>query len=399
MRTFPVSLVTGARQTGKTTLLRTVFGSSHRYVSLEDPDVRARAVADPVGFLREHPPPLILDEIQYAPALLAYIKTHVDEHRRAGQWLLTGSQSFPLMAGISQSLAGRVAVLTLHPLSLGEATRRPEAAIDIDATLRRVFTPAAPPPHTPRTPRRPPLASWLLRGAYPEPRTRSAVDRRMWCASYIQTYIERDVRQLAGIGDLASFERFLRLCAARTGQILNVSDLARDAGVSPPTARRWLSVLEASMLVYLLPPHHRNFGKRIIKSPKLYFIDTSLVTFLVGLHDPEPTLHGPMAGALVETAVVGEWVKAFHHAGEPPALYYVRTRDGLEVDLVIERNGVLYAAEVKATSTVTPHHADALVRFTRLAGAAGTGVVFAGIETAHALAPGVVARPWWALAA
>lgn len=394
LETFPAVVLTGARQTGKTTLLRAVLGASHRYVSLENPDVRSRALADPVGFLGENPPPVVLDEIQHAPSLFPYVKTAIDEDRAPGRWVLSGSQAFSLMAGVTESLAGRAAVLTLHPLSVGEAVGLPRGERSVDDLLAAVFRETTPESAVPDVPT---LADWILRGAWPEMRANPLVDRRLWCASYVQTYLERDVRALAQVGDLGLFERFLRLCAARTGQLLNLSDLARDTGVSQPTAGRWLSVLEASGQVHLLRPMHGNFAKRLVKSPKLYFVDTAIATFLLGLHDAEPTMRGPMGGPLVETVVVAEWLKAFRHRGEPPAMSFLRTADGLEVDLVIERNGQVYPIEVKATSTLTPVHAASLRRFREVTGCTAPGVLLADVPKALAVTPGVVARPWHAL--
>ena len=392
-RSFPAVLVTGARQTGKTTLLRHEFGRSHRFVSLEAPDVRARALADPVTFLREHAPPVILDEIQHAPELLHYLKERIDTARRPGHWLLTGSQSFPLMRGVSQTLAGRVAVLTLDPLTVAEAVARP-ASRNAGAAVRRVFArPGTAGGAARRRPATPDLADWLLRGGYPEPRLGRRVDRQLWFASYVQTYLERDVRDLLQVGDLRAFQRFTTLAAARTGTLLNLADLARDVGVSPPTANRWLSVLEASQIVYLLRPYHRHFGKRLTKAPKLFFVDPGLAAFLAGLNDRAALLHGPMLGALTETAVVSEWVKLFHGAGLQPPLYFWRARD-LEVDLLIEWGQRLWALEVKATATPTPHHADALVRWLALAGPDARGVVACQVARPTALRPGVHAVPW-----
>lgn len=391
VRTFPAILVTGPRQSGKTTLLKMGWGRTHRFVPLENPDIRARVIADPVGFLRENHPPMILDEIQYVPELLPYIKTAIDENRSPGMWLLTGSQSISLMQRISESLAGRVAVVTLLPLSVCEAAgmggKSPSLA-GLLSRLRAGDEAAAHPGFD--------MADWLLRGTYPEVRANPKVDRDLWCAGYVQTYLERDVRQVVNVGDLNAFHRFLRLLAARTGQVINYSDLARDVGVSAPTARKWVSVLEASGQVYLLPPYFRNFGKRLIKSPKAYWLDTSLAAFLMGLHSREPLLHGPFLGPLFETAVVSEWVKAFHNRGIPPALYFWRSRDGIEVDLLVDYNGKLHPIEIKATSTVLPQHAAALNKWGGLAGTSvEPAVIVADIPGAPSVSPRVRAVPWW----
>ena len=394
LRTFPAVLVTGARQSGKTTLLRHEFGATHRYVSLDRPDVRARALADPVGFLADHPPPAALDEVQRTPELLQYLKQIIDEDRHPGQWLLSGSQIFPLMQGIGQTLAGRVAVMVLDPLSVAESIGGP-TPVSVDNRIESAF--AAAPQRQPRAALRsaiPDLGDWLLRGGYPEPRLNRDVDRQLWFGGYVQTYLERDVRDLVQVGDLNAFHRFLVLAAARSGCVLNMADLARDCGVAGPTVKRWLSVLEASHVVHLLPPFHRNFGKRITKSPKLYFLDTGLVTYLTGLHTAEAVINGPSIGALAETAVVAEWVKAFRQNGEVPALSYWRSSSGLEVDLVMERNNMLFGIEVKATATPTPHHADSLARWLELVGDRARGVLACRVEAPTALRPSIRAVPW-----
>jgi hypothetical protein len=392
MSTFPAVLVTGARQTGKTTLLRTEFGDFYRYLSLERPDMRARALADPVAFLNEAGAPLILDEIQYAPALLHYIKDRIDADRSPGRWLMTGSQSFALMHGVSQTLSGRIAVLTLDPLSTAEALERPTAP-SLEAVLARVFDgqPVSVPADAEQAID---FADWLLRGGFPEPRVNRQVDRQLWYASYVQTYLERDVRDLAQVADLGAFSRFLMLIGAHTGRIVNMTELGREVGVSGPTVRRWLSVLETSQIVYLLQPYYRNFGKRIRKSPKLYLLDPGLATFLLGLHTPEAVLQGPSLGALAETAVVGEWVKACRQTGEQPMLYYWQLSTGAEVDLIIDRGGVLYGIEVKATATPTPRHADGLARWLELAGPAARGALACRVEQPQVLRPGIRAIPW-----
>jgi predicted AAA+ superfamily ATPase len=238
------------------------------------------------------------------------------------------------------------------------------------------------------------LDDWLLRGSFPEPRLNGQVDRELWFSSYVQTYLERDVRELVNVGDLRSFHRFLRLLAARTGQLLNLAELGREAGVSAPTARRWLSVLEASQVVHLLKPHHRNFGKRIRRSPKVYWLDPGLPTFLLGLKDREAVLRGPTASPLAEAAVTSEWLKAFRQRGDGTDLSFWRSAAGLEVDLVIERDGILHAVEVKATRTPTPHHADALARWLELAGDGARGVLACQVDAPTALRPGIRAVPW-----
>lgn len=385
-RTFPAVLVTGSRQAGKTSLLLHDFGETHRFVSFERPDVRARALADPVSFLAEHSPPAILDEIQYVPELLHYIKELIDGDRRPGRWLLSGSQSLPLMRGVSQTLAGRVAVVRLDPLSVAEARRAPLPA-SVDEVLAQVFN------DPPAAVAAVDVGDWLLRGGYPEIATRPEVDRRLWFASYIQTYLERDVRDLVQVDDLRTFSRFLSLAAARTAGILNLADFARDVGVAPPTIRRWVSALEASGIVHLLPPYHRNLGKRIIKSPKLYFVDAALAAFLMGWHERDALVRGPAFGALVETAVVGEWLDLFRSQGEPPPLYFYRS-PGLEIDLLIERNAKLYAIEVKATATPTPAHAGSLARWLDLVGEPMHAAVACRVDRIITLRPGIRAVPW-----
>ncbi len=355
LRTFPAIVVTGPRQSGKTTLLKALYGRTHAFVTLEDPDTRIRAREDPLQFLARYRPPLIIDEIQYVPELLSYIKTRIDENRKPGQWLFTGSQHFGLMQSIGQSLAGRAAVLSLLPFSLAERIGGGETALCAREWIKRLRTPS---PGGAKIS----LSEVLLRGNYPEIASKRGVDRQLWCASYISTFLERDVRNLAKIGDLSQFERFLRLCAVRTGQLLNLSDLARDIGVSVPTAKRWLSVLEAGYQVYLLYPYYQSLGKRLVKSPKLYFNDTALATYFLGLHDKETLLNSPSFGNLFETMVVTDTLKRFLHSGEMPSLYYVRSRDGLEVDLVLDLGQKLHLFEIKSTMTVWPKHADSLRR-------------------------------------
>ena len=357
LRSFPAIVVTGPRQSGKTTLLRWLFSKTHRFVTLEDPDVRIRAKEDPLYFLEQYKPPVIIDEIQYVPELLSYIKTKIDQDRKPGQWLFTGSQHFILMQGISQSLAGRAAVLSLLPFSFAERVGRGEDAQDIPGWLKGLSL------HQTYEDKVS-VSEVILRGNYPEIASRKSVDRQLWCGSYISTYLERDVRNLAQIGDLSQFERFLRLCAIRTGQLLNLSELAKEIGMSVPTIKRWLSILETGYQIYLLYPYYKNVGKRLVKSPKLYFNDTALASYLLGLHDRETLLNSPSFGNLFETMVVTDTLKRFLHFGQMPSMYYLRTRDGLEVDLVIESAQKLYLFEIKGAMTIVPKHASSLARVT-----------------------------------
>lgn len=357
IKTFPAIVVTGPRQSGKTTLLKTLFSETHRFVTLEDPDVRIRAKEDPLHFLQQYGPPVIIDEIQYVPELLSYIKTRIDQKRRPGQWLFTGSQNFTLMQGISQSLAGRAAVLSLLPFSFSERIGQGEIARGVPEWLKSLGL------HQ-RCEDKISLSEVILRGNYPEIASRRSVDRQLWCGSYISTYLERDVRNLTQIGDLSHFERFLRLCATRTGQLLNLSELAKEIGMSVPTVKRWLSILETGYQIYLLYPYYKNVGKRLVKSPKLYFNDTALASYLLGLHDRETLLQSPSFGNLFETLIITDVFKRFLHFGQMPSMYYLRTRDGLEVDLVLEFGQKLHLFEVKSAMTIFPRHAASLMRIT-----------------------------------
>ena len=339
-KSYPAVIVTGPRQSGKTTLTQMVFPDKP-YISLEDLDTREFATQDPRGFLNQYPKGAILDEVQRCPDLFSYLQSRLDASKKMGVFILTGSQQFDLLSGVSQSLAGRVAKLTLLPFSLHELQQAKQA------------------PHK--------LEDLLIQGLYP-PIYDRGLEPSLWYQNYVDTYLERDVRQLIQVRNLSSFQRFLRMCAARTGQLLNLSSLASDCGITHNTAKAWISVLEASHIVHLLQPHHQNFNKRLIKSPKLYFYDPGLAAWLQNLKSAEHLSTHPARGPLFETWVVAELYKYRLNQALPSNLYFWRDSAGHEVDVLVDQGQTLMPIEIKSGQTVATDFFDGLRTYLALAG-------------------------------
>jgi len=359
LRHYPVAVVCGARQVGKSTLLRHAL-PGWRMLSLEDPDTREFANADPRGFLARYRAPLILDEVQRVPALLSYLQTVVDESGRPGQYVLSGSQQFSLLAGVTQSLAGRATMIEMHPLRLKELVDAGRSPSSLDA--------------------------WLLAGGYPAIHARNLVDDPAavprFHADYVQSYLERDVRSLAAVQDLGNFQRFMRMAASRTGQLLNLNAMAHDCGIAQPTAAAWMNVLEASFVVRRIAPYHRNFGKRLVKAPKLYFLDTGLCAWLLGITSEAALATHYARGALFETWVVNEALKwrAMHGNGQP--LHFWRDNIGNEVDLLLEDGAAPTLVEIKSGQTFQAEWLRGLGTVDRhIGGTARRALVYGGNES------------------
>jgi predicted AAA+ superfamily ATPase len=344
---FPVMLVTGARQVGKTTLLQHLSEENRTYVTLDDPLILNLARQDPALFMQRFPAPVLIDEIQYAPQLLPYIKMEVDTHRRPNLFWLTGSQQFHLMQGVSESLAGRIGIVQLLGFSRRECIDQSHLCAPFlpstDELKRRIQSAGSLSLKQ--------LYKIIWRGSFPAIALFKKADRDLFYSSYVQTYLQRDVRDLARVGDEMAFLRFLRAAAARSGQLLNLAELSRDADVAYNTAKSWLSILQASGIVYLLEPYHTNGTKRLIKTPKLYFLDTGLCAWLTEWSSPETLEAGAASGAILETWIMSEILKSWWHTGRRAPFYFYRNKDQKEIDLLIIQDGTIYPLEFKKTAS------------------------------------------------
>lgn len=380
---YPVLTITGPRQSGKTTLTRAAF-PAHHYRSLELIEQRRFAQEDPKGFLSGIEGPVILDEIQNVPDLMSYIQVAVDEDPSPGRFVLTGSQNFLLMSDVAQTLAGRCGILNLLPFSRAELEdqTQPEPLVP-----PRLFGNQ----HTGMD-----LWETLHAGFYPRIHDRH-IPAEVWLPDYIQTYVERDVRSLSNIGDLNLFSRFLSLCAGRTAQLLNFSNLAADCGISVDTARRWISILNTSFILFLLPPHHRNFNKRMIKSPKLYFYDTGLLCHLLGIRQALQIPTHPLRGSIFENHVIAEIAKAYMHHRRTPPLFFWRDRTGHELDLVIEEAGELYPVEIKSGQTISTDMLDGMRWWINLSGRPPESATLIYGGDSSQSRQGMAIRPWFSI--
>lgn len=360
---FKAVAVVGPRQSGKTTLTRHVFNNKP-YVNLENPDERRFALDDPRGFLSRYKDGAVIDEAQRAPLLFSYLQQVLDEDKMMGKFILTGSNNFLLQENISQSLAGRIAYLYLLPFTLGEL--QPDNNISVHYQL--------------------------LNGSYP-PVYDQPVDPDKWYTNYIRTYIERDVRQLKNISALHIFERFIRLCAGRTGQLLNMSTLALECGVDHKTIASWLGILENSFIVFRIQPHHKNFNKRIVKIPKLYFYDTGLICSLLGIHNVQQLEFHPLYGSIFENLIVSELIKQSCNQARSEKFYFWRDNTGHEIDLVIDFRNDLYPVEIKSGATINTDFFKGLLYWFNLSGSKRGAVIYSGIS-AQNRSNGIEIIPW-----
>jgi len=389
-RNFKALLITGPRQVGKTTLLKHIAEKNRKIADLSNEADRDLAQKDPKGFLDIYSPPLFIDEIQYAPGLFSYIRMLVDKSLKNGQIWMTGSQQFELMENVSDSLAGRIAIIELQGLSIYERN-----SIGLS---QKPFLPAARPAMQLKHKNTKNTFKIIWQGAFPEVINKNEKDRRYFYDSYIKTYIERDLRKIINVHDESTFRTFIKVAAARTSMELNMNDIAKDVGVAPNTIKNWMSILRTSGLIFLLHPFSRNVTKRLTKTPKLFFLDTGLAAHLAGWTTPESLEAGISAGAFFETFVIGEILKSYWHNGESPEVYFYRDSDGKEIDLLIFQNNNYYPVEIKKHSTPKLNDIAAFSTFGKIPGInLGYGCEICLVPDLQPLSPKASAMSIWSI--
>ncbi|HRW58214.1 MAG TPA: ATP-binding protein [Chlamydiales bacterium] len=355
-KSYPIIALTGPRQSGKTTIIKKIFGNDYKYINLEDLEMRRFANEDPKSFLEQFSEKVIIDEAQNAPDLFSYIQVIVDEKNKPGQFILTGSQNFLLLEKISQSLAGRVSIFHLLPLTISELKN---ADYKIDN-----------------------IEQLLFNGFYPRIYNQN-LEPQEWLANYIQTYIERDVRSLKNIKDLSSFQRFIRMCAARCGQLVDLTSLGNDCGISHNTVKEWLNILEASFIIFLLKPHYKNYNKRLVKSPKIYFYDTGLLCYLLNIENPDQLKTHYLRGGIFESFVISEIIKKKINKNLQPNVYFWRDQAGHEIDCVLEKSNEIIPIEIKSSKTINDSYFSNLLYWNKISSSDSKNniIIYAGKET------------------
>lgn len=385
---YPIISIVGPRQSGKTTLTRKLF-PKHEYLSLENLDLRQQAGTDPRGFLNDHPSPLILDEVQRVPDLFSYLQEIVDVQGGTARYVLTGSQQFLLIEKITQSLAGRIINFHLFPFTFTEIKKR-----RTDSNVPTLFQPKPSllNSYSPKT-----LMDLLVTGFYPRIHDKK-LDAQKWLENYLLTYVERDIRSIVNVSDLRTFENFLKVCASNSGQLLNLNSIGSAVGISQPTAKRWISLLESSGIIFLLSPHTENFRKRIVKSPKLYFMDTGLLCFLLSIKGPLELKFHPLYGAIFETFIIAEFYKRIAHLGERPPLYFWRDKIGNEIDLLVDLGNSLLPIEIKSSQTYSPSFQNGIQKWCHLPkNSCKSGFVLYNGRQIFGKDSAIPTLPWWCL--
>ena len=385
---YPVVAIVGPRQSGKTTLARYMF-PDHKYLSMENLDIRHMAQDDPRGFLDDYGKNIILDEIQRVPSLFSYLQERVDLDDSPAGYVLTGSQQFILMEKITQSLAGRIITFQLYPFSFNELYgAKPDKNIDSIFTIKPGYIKAG---------KEIDIYTAIFTGMYPRIHDKK-LDARKWIENYILTYIERDIRSLVNVANLKLFEDFLKICASMSGQLINYTSISNSIGVSQPTVKKWLSLLEISGILFVLPPHYKNFKKRIVKTPKLYFTDTGVLSFLLSIRSPDELINHPLWGNIFETFIISELYKRVHHTGEKPPFYFWRDKTGNEIDLIVDIGSKLLPIEIKASKTYSPELKTNIFSWLKLKNnTADKGFFIYRGEEVIGKRSAVSVIPWWDL--